>query len=527
MFSDKLLYLRKKSSLTQEALAEKFAVSRQSIQKWENGKALPDLERITEIADFFSVSVDYLLDRPDMRSTEEMRISPIPQPSFEKFHPWDVYSSDLLVELRQSYEEGKDTSSVEKLLREIAALPASPAKEKLADTLFSMISSLPTREDYNYNEPDDYDSIYKLSSHGYTPSKELTDDELFDKVKGAWQGRVSGCMLGKTVEGIRLSEFIPFLKRTNNYPMHRYISISDITDENIAGMSYPMKTRAYADALCGSAPFDDDTNYTTLGLMLIENRGKDFTSDDVMWLWLSKQPKDAYCTAERVAFRNFIMGYTPHESAIYKNPYREWIGAQIRGDFFGYVNPGNPVLAAEMAHRDARISHVKNGIYGEMFASALIAAAFCEDDMLKVVKAGLNEIPSTSRLHEKLSDLINGYESGLSCKETFDNIYKKWDDRDAHDWCHTISNALIVAASLLYGGRDFGKTICLAVEAGFDTDCNGATCGSVIGAMNGFESIPEEWTAPLCGAFDTSIIGSGVIKIDDAARRTVKLIKNS
>ena len=59
--SEKLLTLRKAKDLTQEQLAEKLDVSRQSVSKWESGQATPDLEKIVEISAIFDVTTDYLL----------------------------------------------------------------------------------------------------------------------------------------------------------------------------------------------------------------------------------------------------------------------------------------------------------------------------------------------------------------------------------------------------------------------------------------------------------------------------------
>ena len=60
-FSEKLLTLRKANNLTQEQLAEKLEVSRQSVSKWESGQATPELEKIVALSAVFDVSTDYLL----------------------------------------------------------------------------------------------------------------------------------------------------------------------------------------------------------------------------------------------------------------------------------------------------------------------------------------------------------------------------------------------------------------------------------------------------------------------------------
>jgi len=225
-----------------------------------------------------------------------------------------------------------------------------------------------------------------------------------------------------------------------------------------------------------------------------------------------------------VAFCNFVKGYLPPESAVYKNPYREWIGAQIRGDYFGYINPGDPETAADMAFRDASISHIKNGIYGEMFVSAMLACAAVNGDIKEIIRGGLAQIPSTSRLYEEVTALLNDYDAGVSQNDAFAKIHEKYNEHNAHDWCHTISNALIVAASLLYGGGDFGRSICMAVETGFDTDCNGATVGSILGMAYGTEAIDKYWTEPFNDKLVTSIFGVGTVSISEAAKKTMEHI---
>ena len=513
--------LRTNAHMSQEQFADLFSVSQQSVQKWETDAATPELSKLVSIAKYFGVSLDALILGNGNRIVEELKSTREIKPQYQNLEIWEFYSSYILNEYRQSIEEGLDIEQYSEVFKAVSLLPNNEIKKKLGDVLFSVISGAKQIKDYKYTEPSDLDSIKELRAPYSYNTSGIKDIEK--KIKGAWFGRICGCMLGKPIECIRTDELIPFLKETDNYPMHRYIYKSELSNEILSKYKFPFASRMYADEIDGM-PIDDDTNYTVLAQLIIEKYGKDFTPYDVSRVWLDYQPKNAYCTAERIAFRNFVKGYVPPESAIYKNPFREWIGAQIRADYFGYINPGNPEFAAEMAWRDASISHTKNGIYGEMFVAAMLAVAAETDSFEDIIKGGLAQIPCTSRLYESVVEVLNGFKNGVGQKEAFEKIHKKYDEYTDHGWCHTISNAMIVTAALLYGNGDYGKSICMAVETGFDTDCNGATVGSIIGMAKGIDNITEYWTKPINDTLHTSIFGVGTVKISDRVQLTLKHI---
>ena len=442
-------------------------------------------------------------------------------PEYDHLSEWEFYAANFLTEYNQSIEEGLDIEKYQDLFLAAAKLPRNKITKQLGDVIFKIIQNAEQKPDYPYIEPSDLEGIQALRKpYDYRPN-DICD--IASKVHGAWLGRVCGCMLGKTVEGIRTEELIPFLKETGNYPMHRYILRSDINDTIVTNYKYGFINRDYVDTSHGM-PADDDTNYAVLYQELIEKYGRDFTPYDVAKTWLDYQPKNAYCTAERVAYCNFVKGMLPPESATYQNPYREWIGAQIRGDYFGYINPGNPELAAEMAWRDASISHTKNGIYGEMFVAAMLAVAAATTDRLDILMGGLAQIPHTSRLYAEVLSVIHDHQNGVSREDCFKKIHEKYDEHTAHGWCHTISNAMIVAAALLYGQGDYSRSICMAVEIGFDTDCNAATVGSILGMAYGVSHIPVCWSDPIQDTLHTSIFGIHQVKISERAQMTMKHI---
>jgi ADP-ribosylglycohydrolase len=440
----------------------------------------------------------------------------------EMIHWWLYISKDdLETERLQCLQEGKDLTP---LLAEFGRVKnlnlkdqgnQSVTQELLDDTI-----SLPVRDDFPYVEPSSLEEIRAARLRQSSMSVDLPRGGLFDKVYGAWLGRVAGCLLGKPVETWRSPRLWGFLRETGQYPLGDYISV-DVPEEIL--QKYEVDKEGCFIENVDHMPEDDDTNYTTIGLAVMSRHGRSFTSLDVANLWLHEIPILHTFTAERVAYRNLCLLIPPPASAVYRNPHREWIGAQIRADFWGYSAPGDPELASEYAWRDACVSHVKNGIYGEMWVAAMIATAFSTDDVSVIIESGLSQIPYRCRLAGEVRAMMKWREEGVAYDEAVRRIHTIWDENRAHDWCHTISNARIVALGLLWGDGDFGGSITKAVQPGFDTDCNGATVGSIMGVICGASKIPMKWKAPFNDTLETGVSGYYKVKIRDVAEETLRL----
>jgi ADP-ribosylglycohydrolase len=201
------------------------------------------------------------------------------------------------------------------------------------------------------------------------------------------------------------------------------------------------------------------------------------------------------------------------------------VGAQIRAEAFGWVNPGNAEAAAEAAFRDACISHTRNGIYGEMFAAAMVSAAMRSNDVREVIEAGLGEIPENSRLVEAVRSVVAEYDGGMTLEESMEKLHALHDEKNIFEWCHIIPNEKIVVLSLLHSGGDFTRAIGNCVQFAFDTDSNAAVVGAIMGTLLGPEGIEEKWTAPLGGILGSTVLDEEMNHIEDLAQRTFKIAK--
>ena len=339
------------------------------------------------------------------------------------------------------------------------------------------------------------------------------------RIRGAWEGRISGCLLGKPVEVLSFKEgrdgIKSYLRATAAYPLRDYVPL-------LEGTLVEQLGRPCCRGHIVRAEPDDDINYTVLALLLLEERGADLSTEDVARAWLRLLPAGTTWTAERWAYRvlldhmadEFVNGEPPgfDLSLCSANDYNEWIGAQIRADLYGWVCPGRPELAAELASRDARLSHRGEGVHGAAFIAALGAAIPVTDSISQAIDIALGCIPQSSHVASAAR-----YGCGLAGhSDAVDRLHDRYEGLSP---VHTLNNLALVVWGLCSFPDDFSAAIGNVVAAGWDTDCNGATVGGLFGLTG--KAIPASWTKPWQGRVGVTLAGFSELALDELVDRTL------
>lgn len=342
--------------------------------------------------------------------------------------------------------------------------------------------------------------------------------DLERHLKAAWQGRISGCQLGKAVEVYSMRQghdaLTDRLTRDGALPLRDYVPLPD--GEVPTGMIASC-CKGQFDA---TAP-DDDINYSILALTALERHGVGLGTEDVARLWLNLLPVGLTFTAERAAYRTLLNranewfpqgadpGFDVTECA--DNEFNDWIGAQIRADVYGWLTPGDPALGAELARRDAALSHQADGIYGAMFIAAAGSVCWDAGSLDDAVDAGLGQIPR----HSLSADAIRLARANLG--PGGDAVIRaRYADLSP---VHVLNNLALVVWALLSYPDDFSAAIGEVVAAGLDTDCNAASVGGLWGLFHG--DVPERWTAPWRGQVGVSLAGHNRVTLDSLVARSV------
>ncbi|MEI7499664.1 MAG: ADP-ribosylglycohydrolase family protein [Bacteroidota bacterium] len=307
-------------------------------------------------------------------------------------------------------------------------------------------------------------------------SKVFSSEMLRDKIKGGWAGQTIGCTFGGPTEfkfkGSMIQDYQPIIWYDD------YLKESFESDPGLY----------------------DDVYLDFTFVEVMERVGLDAPADSFALAFAREDYKLWH--ANQAARYNILNGIMPPASGHWKNnPHADDIDFQIESDFAGMMSPGMINTASEICDRTGHITNYGDGWYGGVFMAAMYATAFISDDLDFIVAQGLKPIPEKSKFHQVISDVIQWHRqfpddwkkcwfevekkhtSEIGCPEGVFNAF----NIDAN------VNAAYVVIGLLYGEKDFFKTMDIATRCGQDSDCNPATAGGILGVILGYNNIPSFW----------------------------------
>jgi ADP-ribosylglycohydrolase len=277
--------------------------------------------------------------------------------------------------------------------------------------------------------------------------------KYLDKVKGCFAGKAAIGTMGAPYEGVKMRMELEYSPEMTNAMLP-----------------------------------NDDLDLQVLWLDVVTKYGADFTSRQLLERFCNNCD---YSPGEYAVMRkNYQCGIYPPYSGDYRNDfYRQGMGCPIRSEIWACLAPGEPKLAAEYASRDGVLDHKGESVYAEMFFAAAEAEAFFEDDMHKLIDAGLSVIPPECRFAGLVKYVIQ-----LCEKHNDMETVRAWIlDRYGHPDCtNMFQNMGITLAALLLCGGDPIKTGVTALNCGFDTDCTCASAGAMLGLILGGEKFAKK-----------------------------------
>ena len=453
----------------------------------------------------------------------------------------DVHAGSIREELRARLYEGAEiSSSVAEMIRGIERTAEYP--EALLWELHKELQNAPPRKDFHFDQPYTLEAIRasRPTRNVRNYVARLDESLILDKLHGGWAMRCAGNTLGIPVESLcsgstdgiinlegprsGRDKMRAHLAERGEWPLADYVYG---TTERCADwwLFVPESFRQNLQY----APSDDDTRFTLINLMILENCGAEFSWNDIARFWNSRLPMLQLCTAELQALLNYNMRMgvwldpeecgrrvTPEFTSGYNNPYREWIGAMNRAEGFGFACAGNPELAAELAWRDAHWTHRANGIYGEMFMASAAAAAFVTSAWNEIVEIASGEIPANCRMAEEIAWMRHMLPASSDFLAWCDVMDRRFDQMPV---VHTVPNLIAILSSLYFAGMDPDKSICNAVMAGYDTDSAAATAGAIAGIAAGYQNLGSALIQPLHDLFDSQIMGVERVSFQALAQR--------
>lgn len=270
------------------------------------------------------------------------------------------------------------------------------------------------------------------------------------------------------------------------------------------------------------APPNDDLELQMVWLHLAENAGRSLTRADFAKAWAGHIH---YMWDEYGRCRwNLRRGVPLENLGTFENPFHAGMGAPIRSEIWACLFPGDPDSAAYYAALDASLDHGLEGIAGEVVFAALQSAVAAGHPLEEAMAAACRHLPPGCETGRALALVAENHRRGVSEWDCWKDLLA----RHGHEnFTHAPLNVALTFWALWYGAGDFEKSILLAVNAGYDTDCTAATVGATLGFLLGADRIPARWIQPIG---DGVQMGPGILGInapktlDELTRRSAALV---
>lgn len=302
----------------------------------------------------------------------------------------------------------------------------------------------------------------------------MSKAQLQDKIMGGWAGQTIGCTYGGPTEfrycGTIINKNIE-IKWPDGYIKWFYDNVPGLYDDIYMDLTFvDVFQKEGLDAP-------------------VESFANAFANAEYP-LWHANQQ----------ARYNIKQGIMPPESGYWlNNPHADDIDFQIEADYAGLMSPGMVNAASHYCDDIGHMMNYGDGWYGGVYVAAMYALAFVSNDINYVVEEALKVIPEQSNYYKCMADIIQWhkqYPENWEIAWTLAGSKYGWDigcpDGVFQSFnIDAVINSAYILIGLLYGEKDFGKTIDISTRCGYDSDCNPASAGGILGTMLGYSNIPE------------------------------------
>ncbi|MEA4917955.1 ADP-ribosylglycohydrolase family protein [Proteiniphilum sp.] len=321
-------------------------------------------------------------------------------------------------------------------------------------------------------------SAYLISLGGCNPKttseyRKITVTEYRDKLKAGWLGQIAGVSWGGPTEFRWKDAIIP--------------------EENMPQWAPEMINEAFG---------QDDIYVEMTFLRTLEEHGLD-ASIRQMGIDFANSEYPLWC-ANDAGRKNLRAGIAPPDCsnpAFTKCP--NDIDYQIESDFSGLIAPGMPAIPIELGEKFGRLMNYSDGMYAGQFIGGMYTEAFFEDDLFKIIDAGLSCIPEGCQYAEMIRDVVAWYKTNPDDWEaTWQLCQKKYREDPEYQKCSNGGidvkiNGAYILIGLLYGKKDLDQTIIISTRCGQDSDCNPSNAAGILFTTLGASKLPPRYTEKL------------------------------